>query len=79
MILFIHFIIFQFSVIKKHFDLFIVFLSTSEIVFDVICLVETWLENNSLTFEIYGYTSYDYYRQLNTSDNKKMFLSKDCR
>lgn len=60
--------------ICKHFDEFIIFLNNCEVIFDVICLVETWLDDNSLEFEIEGYINFNYYRKLNKSDGISIYI-----
>lgn len=67
-------LIFKFNIrsITKHFDEFIVFLSSCDFVFDIIYLCETWLKADTLKFEIDSYINYNYYRQL----NKFLYLSE---
>jgi len=64
------------QLICKHFNEFIVFLSNSKIIFDIIYLVEICLENNSLNFEI---EVYNYYRKLNKSDEISLYIRNVLR
>jgi len=65
--------------IHKHFNELIIFLSTSDIKFDIICLFETWLENDTFDFHIDGFKSYNYYKKLNKSDGITVFIRNSCK
>lgn len=61
--------------LSRHFDELIVFLNSSKVKFDIICLNETWLAENVLDFNIDGYVNYNYYSKLNKSDGISVYIN----
>lgn len=60
--------------IRKHFNELLVVLSSANIKFDIIMLLETWLNNNIGNFDIKGYNCYNHYSSLNISDGISVYI-----
>lgn len=65
--------------IHKHFNGLCIFLCTTDIKFDIICLFETWLEKDTFDFRIDGFSSYNYYSKLNKSDGITVFIRNSIK
>lgn len=65
--------------IHKHFNELLIFLSTTNIKFDIICLFETWLEKDTFDFTMDGFSSFNYYSKLNKSDGITVFMRNSIK
>lgn len=65
--------------IHKHFSELFVFLNTTDIKFDIICLFETWLEKDTFDFTMDGFSSINYYSKLNKSDGITVFMRNSIK